>query len=186
MSWWGKAAQTVVGGGGGGTGLMGPGLGMISQNQANISNARQASIGRTFADRMSSTAHQREADDLEAAGLNRILSISGGASSPSASVPVMKSIGESAASSAQGAVRLKADLAKIKAATDLDKAALPGVEGNSMVSQVGAATAVRRLKSEFEFEKKYPGRLGAIDAIMRRLGVGATNRGVSIRSGGKN
>lgn len=170
-----------------GAGMLGGGLASAwAQERANRANKERSDKQMEFQERMSSTAVQRSADDMEKAGFNRILAAPNGpASSPGGAMPNIKSVAEGAGSSAQGVVRLAADLKKIKAATRLDEAALPGVEGNSAVAQVQGATAVRRLRAEVEMDKKYPGFMGKIDALMRRLGLGATNRGVSIRSGGR-
>lgn len=71
------------------------GLGMISANQERKATSYEARKLRSWQSYMSDTAHQREVADLEAAGLNPILSVFGsGASTPSGAMPKVPSISE--------------------------------------------------------------------------------------------
>lgn len=83
----------------------------FSQHQANQANRRMARDQMAFQERMSSTSHQREVEDLRKAGLNPLLSVNAGASSPGGASAHMEAAGAEGVSSARDTRRLQMELA---------------------------------------------------------------------------
>ena len=81
FGWLTEPLSNVIGG------VLGAGAGAYSAKQQQRFEADQAQLNRSFQERMSSTAHQREVADLRKAGLNPILSVNrSGASTPAGSM----------------------------------------------------------------------------------------------------
>lgn len=100
--------------------------GYLGQREANETNIQIAREAMDFEERMSSTAHQREVEDLIAAGLNPILSATGGsgASTPSGQTAKVENEMSSAINSAQAFMQIalqKAELDKKVTETNLNK-----------------------------------------------------------------
>lgn len=100
-----------------------PGVGSyIGGKEQNAANAQQAEQQMAFQERMSNTAHQREVEDLKKAGLNPILSVNAGSSTPPGAAAQMVNTLEGLGSTASSLFHLKADLDQKQAQTDLIRA----------------------------------------------------------------
>jgi len=98
---------------------------VLGGERRNVASAREAERNRAFQERMSSTAHQREVKDLRAAGLNPILSATGGrgASSPGGAMAQFQDVVTPGVSSALSVRRLHQELQNMEASRLKDVAA---------------------------------------------------------------
>jgi len=124
MGFWDGLGSSVIGGlfSMGGS-MMGGASSAEGIREMNAANERIARENRDFQERMSNTAHEREVKDLRNAGLNPILSATGGsgASSPGGSTATMQNTKEQSSIMTAQAANLAANTAKALAETNTEK-----------------------------------------------------------------
>lgn len=108
---------------GAGTGILGGLMSSSGASSARRFNAKEAQKQRDWQERMSNTAYQRAAKDLEAAGLNRILAFGSPSSTPSGGVAsTNNNPGAEAFSAFMQSKRQAAEIENIEASTAKQKA----------------------------------------------------------------
>lgn len=146
--------------GGVGAALGGSALSFLSAQQQNKSardiaresmsfSADQAARQMMFEERMSNTAHQREVEDLKAAGLNPLLSLNSGASTPGgamgtgAQAPVVPEL-SNIYSGARDALAFMADMRAKKAQIDLTEAHRANIDADTRIKRGNVPSAEAR------------------------------------------
>lgn len=129
---------------------------------ANDANAAQADRNRDFQASMSNTAHQREVNDLRAAGLNPMLSVNAGSSTPAGGVgaPMQNALG-AGASTAMDAMRLKQDMAESASKIGL----------NAASTQAQGASAMRDTATAKQAEATTTALQSQLGAIKKEAGL---------------
>lgn len=140
-------------------GLLGPVIGGLfgrsGQDAANQMNYQIAKENRAWQERMSNTAYQRAAADLQKAGLNRILAIGQPSSTPAGNVATMQNKNALLAEGikqgtiqALAAKRLNAEIKNINARTSLTQAQRNAIQPAAQVGE-GVENVVNMSKGPY-------------------------------------
>lgn len=152
--------------------------GVIGQGEANQANWDNARAAEAFSERMANTAHQREVNDLRAAGLNPILSAQRGGSSPTGTMANAENVVTPGMENTMRAVQMKqigTELKKIESETKLNSSLDAKVEQDKKTSKAQETqflSNARSINADVELREKQADidkKLLMLDNTTRRL-----------------
>lgn len=123
-------------------------LNFVGQKDANKKNIELSREQMAFQERMSSSAHVREVEDLKNAGLNPILSANAGASTPAGATTQVKNEMEGYGSSAR-------EMASMAMQAQKQKAEIKLMESQTKKTDVDAAVATKGIPGSDFRNKMY-------------------------------
>lgn len=146
-----QSSKEKTPGGGIPWGKIGTGAAALLPVLGTVLSMREAQKNREFQERMSSTAHQREVDDLKKAGLNPALSAMRGASSPGGAEGEVGDLTRGITSAMQAAqFQAQTKLLSAQADREYNSAALLATQNEEQRGTLGLAAGESRLRQELQ------------------------------------
>lgn len=160
------------------SGLFGSAKEVEAQEQTNQANVDLARERMAFEERMSNTAHQREVADLEAAGINKLYTATGGsgASTPAGAQAVLQNPYEGYGQRAINTAKSAADVGYTAALAKTEQKKQRVLDAEGDISEKDAEIAKLR---NLAIKKEYPKGLNWIKDLISMIGSARQLSGVN-------
>lgn len=148
------------------------GLSYLGGQQSNVASAKQAQEQMDFQRSMSNTAHQREVQDLLAAGLNPILSAGGnGASTPGGAQALQSDVITPAINTALTAYKNRQEVENLKATNQNLRDMNEQIRSQTVLNDNNSALAAANAR-----KANYEGDISKVESDIANTGAGYLGR----------